>query len=211
MKPEILEGSRGRRTPSLYQLYLGGGEPSLSWQDRTAFLPVVTDVGTLHRGGDGGTAGQRSSCQQRHTLKSADQNLKDLYPEQSASLGPLLAARCRTPHSRTRRYPSGSLWRTSGCCRTSSPGWSTDLWKSCSINGTKPNQERAHSRIRKHGNSQHVFAWTETLLVNWQLSSEFIQIILKTTMNPRTCCFPVKDHVRLRALRVHELPLHSGV
>lgn len=138
MKPEILEGSRGRRTPSLYQLYLGGGEPSLSWQDRTAFLPVVTEVGTLHRGGDGGTAGQRFSCQQRHTLKSADQNLKDLYPEQSASLGPLLAARCRTPHSRTRRYPSGSLWRTSGCCRTSSPGWSTDLWKNAAL--TERNQ-----------------------------------------------------------------------
>lgn len=43
---------------SLYQLYVGGGEPSASWQDKITVLPVVTEVGTLHTGGDGGTAGQ---------------------------------------------------------------------------------------------------------------------------------------------------------
>ena len=50
-------GSAGRRVPSLYHLYVGGGEASPSWQVRMADLPVVTDWGILHRGGDGGTAG----------------------------------------------------------------------------------------------------------------------------------------------------------
>lgn len=57
LKPEILLGSDGRRVPSLYHLYVGGGEPSPSWQDRRAVLPVVIEDGILHKGGDGGTAG----------------------------------------------------------------------------------------------------------------------------------------------------------
>lgn len=35
---------------------MGGGEPSASWQLRVAALPVVTEDGILHTGGDGGTA-----------------------------------------------------------------------------------------------------------------------------------------------------------
>lgn len=41
----------------MYHLYVGGGEPSASWQDRRAELPVVTEDGTLHTGIDGGTVG----------------------------------------------------------------------------------------------------------------------------------------------------------
>lgn len=54
-KPEILLGSAGRSMPSLYHLYLDGGEPSTSWQDSNAVLPVVTVGSTLHWGTDGGT------------------------------------------------------------------------------------------------------------------------------------------------------------
>lgn len=57
LKPAILLGSVGRRVPSLNHLYWGGGEPSLSKQDRMALLPVVTEVGTRHTGADGGTVG----------------------------------------------------------------------------------------------------------------------------------------------------------
>lgn len=49
---------------SLNHLYVGGGEPSPSWQVRVAVLPVVTEEGTLHNGGDGGTAGQHNQVRE---------------------------------------------------------------------------------------------------------------------------------------------------
>lgn len=67
LKPEILLGSGGRRVLSLYHLYVGGGEPSVSWQDSWTVVPVVTEVGTLHNGGDGGTVGCNISFQQVST------------------------------------------------------------------------------------------------------------------------------------------------
>lgn len=47
--------------PSLYHLYVGEGEASPSWQVKTTLLPVVAEVGILHKGIDGGTAGQNIS------------------------------------------------------------------------------------------------------------------------------------------------------
>lgn len=69
MKPEILLGSDGKRVPSLYHLYVGGGEPSPSWQDRMTVLPVVTEDGILHKGGDGGTAGYNIQISARLQVK----------------------------------------------------------------------------------------------------------------------------------------------
>lgn len=57
LKAAILLGSAGSRVVPLYHLYEDGGEPSASWQDKMTLLPVVTEVGILHTGGDGGTAG----------------------------------------------------------------------------------------------------------------------------------------------------------
>ncbi|TNN72536.1 hypothetical protein EYF80_017312 [Liparis tanakae] len=57
LKSVVLLGSGGSRTLSLNHLYWDGGEPTLSWQVSVTFRPVVTEVGTLHMGGDGGTVG----------------------------------------------------------------------------------------------------------------------------------------------------------
>lgn len=74
----LVLGLDGRRTAFLYQLYVGGGEASRSKQVRTTCVPVVTEEGTRHKGGDGATVGHNAQFsagllrQSRNTRQSLE-------------------------------------------------------------------------------------------------------------------------------------------
>lgn len=73
-------GSAGRSVPSLYQLYVGGGDALPSKQDRRAAVPVVTVAGTLQTGGDGGTVGHNGfqtvyQCTVEHSIHYSTESI----------------------------------------------------------------------------------------------------------------------------------------